>query len=760
MIKQKTLPLAIMLASSLAAPSLSAQESGPALEEVVVTAQKRAESLQDTPISLEVYGSEAIQAMGFHNAKDIGLASPSLQTPSYPTNNNNLGFFIRGIGNADSIIFTKDNTVGIYYDGVYSGRYTGMLSDLVDLERVEILRGPQGTLYGRNTTAGAVNFVTTKPTGELGLQQTVTVGNEELFRSITSVDLPDFSGFKARLGYVHSQKDGWVENSGPNKLPGGKYEDFYGEQNDGYRIDLRYDGIENLLVDYSYDSSDMKTTPAYFQYSGPTGIGASGPILASYTDRLKQTKNALSGGDYAFYLPKTKTDVTGQSLTISYDVNDKLTIKSITGYREFNDNLSQNFGNSFGDAGGFDVYVDSDYEQFTQELQFLGSAGSSTYVGGLYYLDEKSTAKETQYLNREAYDVGGVASIDLTTFTPCETGFFGSSFPACDTSIPFVTFLPFYLGEFTVKTEVESYAVYGQTTWTGLNDKLDLTVGARYTQDDRNAKRTNDGLPWNGNAPGDNDNDINQPDGTLVADYRWTDDISTYAKVSTAFRSGGSSPKAPDFTNTFDKETLLSYELGWKTQFMDNRIRLNGAVFYTRINDIILDQLPDPVNNPNVVEINNSGDADIYGLELDFLAAVTENLVVGVNYAYLDYDLKDADDTELVWAPENAYSIVADYNLPMADIGLFKIHFDYAWQDDQYSLANTNTPAGDVKVNDFGQLNARIALAEVQLAGGEWQFAVWSKNLTDEDDVNYQIGTTSTTYMQPRTYGMDVILRY
>ncbi len=150
---------------------------------------------------------------------------------------------------------------------------------------------------------------------------------------------------------------------------------------------------------------------------------------------------------------------------------------------------------------------------------------------------------------------------------------------ACDTSIPFATFLPFYLGEFTVKSEVESYAISGQSTWTGFDDRLDVTVGARYTEEDCKARRANDGLPWNGNPPGDNDNDISQPDGTLVVDYRWTDDVSTYAKVSTAFRSGGSSPNGPDFSDTFDEETMVSYEMDWKTQFMENRLRLNGAVF-------------------------------------------------------------------------------------------------------------------------------------------------------------------------------------
>ena len=169
---RKTLSMAVLLASGLAAGNAVAQ-----LEEVLVTAQKRTESLQDIPIAINAYDAQAIEAMGLINAKDVGLASPSLQMPAYPFSNTNLALFIRGIGNADSIVITKDPTVGLYYDGVYAARSTGLLADLSDLERIEILRGPQGTLYGRNTTAGAVNFINAKPTGELGFKQTLSAGN-------------------------------------------------------------------------------------------------------------------------------------------------------------------------------------------------------------------------------------------------------------------------------------------------------------------------------------------------------------------------------------------------------------------------------------------------------------------------------------------------------------------------------------------------------------------------------------------------------
>jgi iron complex outermembrane receptor protein len=282
---RKTLPLAVLLASGLLVQNASAQ-----LEEVLVTAQKRSESLQDIPIAISAFNAEAIESMGLLNAQDVGLVSPSVQMPSYPLSNNNLALFIRGIGNTDSVVLTKDPTVGVYYDGVYAARSTGLLADLSDLERVEILRGPQGTLYGRNTTAGAINFINAKPTGELGFKQTLGMGNYDSWRSVSHLNLPDMAGFKAKLTASFSDRDGWVTNDGPNAIPGLDYEDYNQKETEGYRIALRYDGIDKLLVDYSYDYSDVSSTPGYFQYVGPTGgVTAGGqPITDSFTSRLRR----------------------------------------------------------------------------------------------------------------------------------------------------------------------------------------------------------------------------------------------------------------------------------------------------------------------------------------------------------------------------------------------------------------------------------------------------------------------------------------
>ena len=214
-VNRTQLSAAILLASGMAVGNAHAQ-----LEEVIVTAQKRTESLQDIPVAISAYNADNIESMGLINAQDIGAASPSLQMPIYPTAANNLALFIRGIGNADSVVITKDPTVGVYYDGVYAARSTGLLAELSDLERVEILRGPQGTLYGRNTTAGAINFINAKPTGELGFKQVLGAGTYGSWRSVSHLNLDDMGGFKAKLTATFSERDGWVDNEGPNALGG------------------------------------------------------------------------------------------------------------------------------------------------------------------------------------------------------------------------------------------------------------------------------------------------------------------------------------------------------------------------------------------------------------------------------------------------------------------------------------------------------------------------------------------------------------
>ena len=735
------------------------------LEEVTVTAQKRSESLQDVPIAVNAIDADDIARMHIVNAQDIAQASPYIQMPTDPRSANNPALFIRGIGNLDAIVLTKDPTVGIYYDGVYAARSTGLLADLAELERVEVLRGPQGTLYGRNTTAGAINFITSRPSGVLGFEQKMGFGDYGSWRSVSRLNLPAMAGLSATLTAAFSAADGWVKNDGPNKLPGLAYNDFDKRKNEGYRVALRYDGIDNLQIDYTFDHSSMTTTTSYFQYEGAVGIPslAGPPITGSFDKRLESTLSPITGEPTAYYLPESRTQVDGHNLTAEWKIDETSSIKAITGYRKFDDNFSQNFAQSFGGAGNLEVNTVTDHKQFSEELQLLGGRDRFKYVAGLYYFDEKGTQTERQYLDRAIVDSTGVIALDLNTFTPCSDG--STSAPLCS---DFRKFFPYYLGEYAVDVHNESWAAFGQGTWTPaiLDNALDLTLGLRFTHDQRRAVRTNDGLLWNSFSPGESRSSLDKPDYSLIADYRWTDTISSYAKVSTGFRSGGSSRNGLNFNQSFREETLRSYEIGWKAEFLDQSLRFNGAIHDTRIEHIILDYLPDPVFNPQFVEVFNSGNADIRGFEGDVQWAVTRTLLLGLSYSYLEYDIRhaifpDGSDrtktTELVWAPRNSVSLNADWYIPVS-FGNYDVRLDYTWQDDHF--ATSGTEAGKVIVGASGQLNGRVSLSDFAIPKGKLEVAFWVRNITDEDRATYKIGATAATYMQPRTFGAEVVLRY
>ncbi len=741
-----------------------AQDGFAGIEEVMVTAQKREETLQDVPIAVTVFDADAVRDFGISDIKTLGSVSASLQTPSFPTTNNNLGFFIRGAGNADSNILTRDNTVGIYFDGVYQGRTTGLLADLVDLERIEILRGPQGSLYGRNTVAGAVNFISARPTGEFGFRQELSIGKWNYVRSRTIIDLPASGGFKAKLAYVESDRDGWIKNDGTNVLPlGVASEDFNQNRQQGARLFVDWEFSDRFAAQYIVDYTDMQTTPAYFQHDFPnysdyqaqaafvdnsamlvTGFAGQGNDPQSFPDRLEHAKSPVTGQRYAYELPITETIGEGHALILDWTLSDQVQFKSITGYRRFDAAQFQNFTEVFvsppiiipgvvqlfnGGVFHFISDLDIDNEQLTQEFQLSVDYGSLRYVAGLYYLDESGRYAENQ---RQVFN------------------------------------FPVDGGLFVVDSELESLALFGQATWV-VDDRLELSVGLRYTEDERKATRASFGAMSFPAGAVEVDND--KLDYSLVADYAWSEQISLYLKYATGFRSGGASPRASVFSVGYDEETLRSYEAGVKSQLLDNRLRLNAAVFRADYKDIIIDFAPSA--NPGQVTGLNAGEGEIDGVELEVLYAPSQNLRLGLNYTYLNAEITDvntppmalglaaASNYEFLWAPHNAYSGWIDYDFAALDFGQLSLHLDYSWQGEQFANATPTTVLGEkIITDDFGQINGRITLTPATLDdNSELQIALWGKNLTDADDVTYNLQGTGFSYQEPRNYGVDVIWR-
>lgn len=705
----------ILMASVAVASSAQAQERASedqGLQEIIVTAQKRSESLQDTPISIVALDSAALESKRIASLTDIASGVPNLQLSPHPNSAVSVRPIMRGVGELSNVV-TRDSPNAIYVDGVYVGRTQGLGTDLAELERIEVLRGPQGTLYGRNATGGAISFITRPPElGDSWIKQDLGFGNFDQFRARTIVNLAFADNAAFQLSYLRNSKDGFVRNAGTGEPRFGDVDRH------AVRAAALWKPTDKLELRYSYDSAWIEDTSPFIQQV---------PLFPGKIGRVRQSSAAVRN-----FLPND-TQVQGHNLTMSWDVADNLTIKSITGYRRLNSFEYQDYHS--GVFGPFPVFIVSDranQEQFTQELQLIGSAFDQRlkYVAGLYYFTENGDG-----LNRSV--------------TPG-----GSSTSAVD-------------------FDNKAYAVFGQATYTPafLDERLHITAGARWSKDKRNATlvKTN----FVGAAPGivtiNNSGhrsfDDFSPTATLAFDI--SRDVNIYAKIARGYKTGGFNPAASSavtFARGFGPETLVSYELGFKSEFLDRRVRLNVAAFYNDYKDIQLNVL-DPVN-PRVNDVLNAGKARIQGVEVDLSARVLTGLTLSASYGYVDPKYKKVVDFNgndvtnafrFTYAPKNSFALAADYASPDTPIGKFDANVNYAWQDRYFAIAND--PRYIVRPN--GLLGARLGLSEIPGLDGV-KLAVWGRNLTNETyyTSHFPAGVAGAIFGEPRTYGLDVSLEF
>ncbi|WP_372759695.1 TonB-dependent receptor, partial [Litorivivens sp.] len=332
------LGLALAMLSSAAA----AQQNNLTLEEVVVTAQRKAESLQDTPIALDAFGQEALEREGIGNVGDLANNVPALTIQPFPINTTTLRIYIRGIGLIDAQI-TQDPPVGVYVDGAYIARSAALATEISDLQRIEVLRGPQGTLYGRNSTGGAVNLITKRPDPEaLQFKQNLTVGDRSLFNSRTMLNVPLWEGAAAKFAYLKKGVDGYIKNTGE----GG---DFGDSDTEGYRFDFGWEVNDSLRVDYAYDKAEVTNTNMTYSHIRP-----SDPIPNPNANSGIAITNLINSGARQFYdfnrseelpdeihsaipMPEAVNDISGHQLTLDWSVSETLEIKYIYAQRDLYD---------------------------------------------------------------------------------------------------------------------------------------------------------------------------------------------------------------------------------------------------------------------------------------------------------------------------------------------------------------------------------------------------------------------------------------
>jgi iron complex outermembrane receptor protein len=704
--------------------SLAWGQDAPVLEEVIVTAQKRVASLQDTPISVAVLGAEAVEKLRVSNLLDIAHAVPNVDIRQTTNGSSGARIYIRGVGVNDHVV-TLDGAVGVYMDGVYMARNTGLAFDVTDLERIEVLRGPQGSLWGRNTTGGAINLIAKKPTGEFGFKQSIDVGNYDYLRANTQIDFPELAGVSAKLSLLHEEKDGWVSNRGPGV-------DFAEKDTQGARLALRWQAADSLLIDYAYDYAQSEFGSAYYQNGAPFNPGFEA-VPFSY-DRVDSTAASTT-------YRASEYEVSGHSLTIAWDINERLTLKSITGYRELEQrNYTDNGANPVSPRLFSNDPFNVDQEQFSQEFQLLGSALNDTlrYTLGLYYFEEDGREFNSDY---------------ITLALP-------------------PTFLELKIYDRDLEAENSAQAVFGEVTWTPdvLDQRLHLTAGVRYSRDERDIDIVHTAFA------GIADDDWSNTSPSFIVSYDLSDTSNVYAKYIEGYRTGGFNGRASserEATTPVDEETLVSTELGLKSEWFDRRLRVNAALFHSDYDDIQL-SLFDRDGPPGAVLRINAGEAKMKGVEVDVMAALTQGLTLRASYAYLDSDFVEvidpltgsdiSDDFLLVASPENSFTVDLEYRFGRLAWGELSADINYAWKDER-EIGSTVQDDAD-PLESFGIWNARLKLSAIELgSAGALAVSLWGRNVTDEE---YQLdgfkipttGSTLITYGEPRSYGVRLDYQY
>ena len=727
------------VADAAADAAAESAEAGSGLTDIIVSAQKRETSLQTTPISIAVLGAEDLQNRHVVSLESLADGSiPSLRIAPMFSRSSALTVGMRGVGTlGDANQPARDQGVGVYIDGVFMGRAQGLGSALYDVERIEVLKGPQGTLFGRNTEGGAISIVTKKPSGEFGARATVGVGSYDSREAGLHLDLPSFANISVKLDGLITTRGGTVDN------PLAGEHDFNAYNKKGLHAAVLWEPSSSFNALYSFDISRDETTPYYLQLLTRT----TGPLLQMQSDRAK---TANIGVPQPWALGKTH----GHLLTLDWTVSPELEIKSISSYRQLtqtqNDNGSSNLGvfiPGYSNNTNFARFSLADVwqKQYSQEVQLIGTMEQLNFVvGGFYYHEKVSDNAWTPYTNK--WNADGTSYTILPTPT--------SSIPFPDRASHAVT---------------ESIGVFGQATYTPamLDDRVHLTAGGRFTHD----KKTGALDEVNGVATNytlDGSWDRFDPMVNLAFDV--TQDVHVYGKWSTGYKAGGANSRSLTYRK-FDPESVSTFEIGAKTEFFDNHARFNVAAYTSAYKYMHIDFIAPVLNTTRTTleTTNASGNGRIKGIEADLTITPFQGLTLTGSYAYTDVHLPPAPNpfngdaltrVYAVYTPSHAASAAIDYELPVAD-AMLRFHLDGNYATGQYSMASDPTKTGSSFI-----VNGRVALADIRMASGpNLELSVWARNLFNEAYTFVKAnGGSSLGYYgifnDPRTVGVSATVKY
>lgn len=711
---QTKFPLALFCAAAIATSTATAQTN--VLEEITVTAQKREQSLQDTAVSVTAFSGDALRSLNLTNSVDVASQTPNFSIGTPVGEGNNPSIVLRGVGLND---FNDNNesNIAVYIDEVYRSAMAGLTFQLFDLERVEVLRGPQGTLYGRNATGGLVHYVTKKPTEDFELYGDLTFGSHSQIKFEGAVGGGSES-IMARLSVATNQADGYVENrvgEDPNEA-----------DNNAIRAQILFQISEqwSLLINGHYSDSDALA--AAYQHEGTAGDGFD---FFGYTD----TDGDPWAGDYDRTGP-LQIENTGASFDLSWQ-GDRFGMKWITGVENV-----EKFHQEDTDAGNVDFgggsLVRPDFvaetDQVTSELRFFSENDQINWVAGVYYFDNEVDGSGTRL------DLSGLDDVNFD-----------------------VTYLQ----------ETTSIAAFGQVDF-ALNEQWELIGGIRFTNEEKdyiyiNTETNFDAFvyefsPATAGDLASQDEDV--VTGKVGVNFRANDDMLFFGSISSSFKSGGFNagfldPSLALENLPFDKEELVSYEIGMKSTFADGRARFNVTAFYYDYTDL------QALSFEGVSSfISNASDAEIFGAEFELFASPTDALEIGLGLGLLDATadgivLADGtvlEDRNLVLAPDVQFNGIGRYTIPIGQGSLtFQLDTNYSSKK-FFDIVNQDIASQKSYWVWNGSVSYRF--------NDNFEMSVWGKNLFEEDykvytfDFSDFFGLNQQMFGPPRWYG--VTLRY
>ncbi|MET0270110.1 MAG: TonB-dependent receptor [Sphingomonas sp.] len=740
-----------------------ASEAAGGLQDIVVTARRTSESLQTVPVAVTALSGAFLDQQNIQDVASVQQFTPNLSILAQSTSVTAASVYIRGIGNQDPSSVTEQG-VGVYLDGVYIARSAGALFDLVDLERIEVLRGPQGTLFGRNTVGGAVQLVSKKPSDDFHVEAKGGYGrfNEWFARGRVDTGYIGGSVIKASFAGLHKQRDGYVDNllAPSDRDPGAL-------NGDAVTANVQAD-LENVTINYNFDYNDRRGVAPFFQtivgtsdftrYFGASPAFGGDPAQISRT-RLGEVRQAGFVDRKGRLRYDARAKIQGHSLTVAVEPTEGLTVKSITAYRKFFQDTILTLGGQGNlrgvlldpvtfqpSVGAITPYNGNNapqrQHQFSQEVQALGTIGDISYVVGGYYFYENANETNRQQLTFVL--PGGQAALNLT---PVQA-FNGTA---------------------------ESTAAFGQASWkpSALDGKLELTGGIRYTADRKTIGLAGDVRPnLRGVAQFRNTSYL------ASASYRFAPAIMAYARFSTGYRSGGFNPRAAQL-NAYDPERATAYEVGLKSELFDRRLRLNLAAYLTDYDDKQVNQFASGTGGATSLVVN-AGKVQYRGFEAEITAAPVDGLTFDGSLGYTQPRYKTflyrdpATNLVIDVANEARMEQVARFNSHIGgqyayDIsaGTLTGRVDYSYRGTVYffPLDRTTPFNPDIRSRPDHNLRARLSLSDIKMGAGTMEIGVWGDNLTNQRNIDFGIdfaglGFGSASFKKPRTYGLDAKINF